>query len=133
MTAIPALLVFAALPLVLMALYVGHRVTNILFAGAPANSWTRGAEKPIPPFFLRAQHAQLNVLENLPIFAASVIAAQALGRAAAIDPLAPYLVFARLGQTTTHLIGASHALVLVRAAFFTVQVALFVVMFTRLL
>jgi uncharacterized MAPEG superfamily protein len=133
MNAISALLVFAALPLVLMALYISHRVTNILFARAPADSWTRGVEKPVPAFFLRAQHAQLNVLENLPIFAAIVIAAQALGRTGAIDPLAPYLLVARLAQTATHLIGVNHALVLVRAGFFTIQVVLFVMMFARLL
>jgi uncharacterized MAPEG superfamily protein len=133
MTAISALLVFAALPLVLTLLYVGHRVANILLAGAPADSWTRGSDTAVPAFFQRAQHAQLNVLENLPIFAAIVVAAQALGRTAAIDPLAPYLVLARLAQTATHLIGVTHSLVIVRAGFFTIQVVLFVMMFARLL
>lgn len=133
MTLITALLVFAALPLVLMSLYVGHRVANVFFAGKPADSWTRGAETPVPGFFRRAQHAQLNVLESLPVLAAIAVAALALGRTASLDPLALWLVLARLAQTATHLIGVTHWLVVVRGAFFTIQVVLFLYMIALLI
>ena len=133
MTLIAALLVFAVLSLVLMLTYVGYRTSSVFFAGKRADSWTRGSDTPVPGFFQRAQHAHLNVVENLPVLGAIAIAAVALGRTAALDPLAPWLVLARLAQTTTHLIGVSHVLVTVRAAFYTVQVVLFFAMIARLL
>ena len=132
MTLVTALLVFAALSLALMLTYVGYRTTNVFFSGARADSWTRGSDTPVPAFFVRAQHAHLNVVENLPVLGAIAIAAVALGKTAALDPLAPGLVLARLAQTATHLIGVSHALVTVRAGFYVVQVVIFFAMIARL-
>jgi uncharacterized MAPEG superfamily protein len=133
MTLVTALLVFAALSLVLMFTYVTHRTTSVFFGGKRADSWTRGSDTPVPAFFQRAQHAHLNVVENLPVLAAIALAAQMLGRTAALDPLAPWLVLARLAQTATHLVGVSHLLVQVRAVFFTIQVVIFFLMIARLL
>ena len=133
MTAITALLLFAALPLVLTSIYVGHRVAMVLTRGVPADSWTRGSTTTVPGIALRAQHAQLNCLENLPVFIAIVVAAQVLGRGALVDSVAPWILLARLAQTTTHLIGVSHWLVQIRAAFFTIQVVLFLYVILRLL
>jgi len=41
MTGLSALLLFAALPVILMIIYVGYRVGDVVFAGKPADSWTR--------------------------------------------------------------------------------------------
>lgn len=126
MTGITALLWFTAWTLVLMFVYVGYRVALVLAMKKKANAWTRGqpaAEDP--PFITRAQHAHLNCLENLPIFAAIVLAGVVLGKAAVVDQVAIFVLCARLAQSVTHLIGTSHWLVFLRANFLVVQAALF--------
>jgi uncharacterized MAPEG superfamily protein len=132
MTGITALMIFAALTLALMATYVNYRVLKML-GGKPADSWTRGAEITVPPFVKRAQDAHLNCVENLPVFGAIVLASFMLGRESVVDDLAIYVIAARVAQIATHLIGVNHWLVVVRATFYTVQVALFVYMLYALL
>lgn len=124
MTGMMALIGFTAWALLLVVLVVGWRVVEVL-RGKPANSWTRGAAAEQPSFIKRVEHAHLNTLENLPIFAAIVLAAQALGQSANVDAVAAWILYARLAQSITHLIGVSHWLVLIRATFFSVQLALF--------
>jgi uncharacterized MAPEG superfamily protein len=132
-TGLSALLMFAVLPLVLMSLYVGYRVGNVLFAGMGADSWTRGATTPVPGFFVRAQNAQLNCLENLPVFAAIVMAAHFLARDSLVDSVAAPILLARVAQIATHLTGVNHTLVMIRATFFTVQAVLFFYLIIKLL
>lgn len=124
MTATTALIGFTAWALALVALSVTWRVIEVL-RGKPANSWTRGAAIESPGLVKRAEHAHLNTLENLPVFAAIVLAAQLLGKMAAVDAVACWILYARIAQSVVHLIGTHPLLVLVRATFFGVQVALF--------
>ncbi|MEQ1440034.1 MAPEG family protein [Fontimonas sp. SYSU GA230001] len=124
MTGMMALLGFAAWTLALVALAVTWRVAEVL-RGRPANSWTRGAAAEVPGFVKRAEHAHLNCLENLPIFAVIVLVAPAIGKSPVVDAVAAWVLYARIGQSVTHLIGTSHWLVLIRATFYSIQVALF--------
>lgn len=124
MTGMMALVGFTAWALLLVAVVVSWRVVEVL-RGKPANSWTRGTAVDQPSFVKRAEHAHLNTLENLPIFAAIVLVAQALGKTGPVDTVAAWILYARLAQSITHLIGVSHWLVLIRATFYTVQLALF--------
>jgi uncharacterized MAPEG superfamily protein len=124
MTGITAVLLFAAWTLVLMFIYVGYRVALVLAMKKPANSWGRGEKTDDPGFITRAQHAHLNSLENLPVFAAIVLAGVALGKAPVVDPVAAYVLYARLAQSTVHLIGVNHWLVFIRANFLVIQAAL---------
>ncbi len=133
MTGINALLLFGLWTLVLMFLSQGHRLSQIMTFKQPVNAFPRSAVNRDPELFVRARDAHLNSLENLPIFAAIVLAAAAMGQSAAIDGLAAYVLVARLGQSVTHLIGTSVVLVWARASFFFVQVILFFIMITRLL
>lgn len=133
MTGITALLLFAVWTLVLMFTYVGYRVVLVLMMKKKANAWTRGQPTDDPAFITRAQHAHLNCLENLPIFAAIVLAGVALGKSAVIDQVAVWVLAARLAQSITHLIGTSHWLVFIRANFLVIQAALFVYMIWALL
>ena len=133
LTGLTALLLFAALPVILMFLYVTYRVGNVLFAGKRADSWTRGFSAPVPGFFVRAHDAQLNCLENLPVFAAIVMAAHFLGRDSLVDSVAGPILLARLAQTATHLTGGNHWLVMIRATFFGIQAALFLYLIVHLL
>lgn len=124
MDATTALIGFTAWTLVLVALAVGWRVVEVL-RGKPANSWGRGSATERPSFVTRAEHAHLNTLENLPVFAAIVLGASLLGKSALVDSVAAIILYARIAQSVTHLVGTSHWLVLIRATFFGIQIALF--------
>ena len=133
MTGITALLLFAAWTLVLMFVYVGYRVALVLAMKKRADSWGRGQPTDDPAFITRAQHAHLNCLENLPIFAAIVLAGVALGKSAVVDQVAAFVLYARLAQSAVHLIGVNHWLVFIRANFLVIQAALFAWMIWGLL
>ena len=133
MTGITALLLFATWTLVLMFTYVGYRVALVLAMKKPANSWGRDDKVDDPAFIVRAKHAHLNALENLPIFAAIVLAAVALDKTPVVDQVAAWVLYARLAQSLVHLIGVNHWLVFIRANFLVVQAALFLYMIWGLL
>ena len=133
MTALQTLLGFAAWTLLLIAgvfLYRGMR----FLTGTPINHWPRG-NKPAddPPFVKRLDDAHANCLENLPVFAVIVLVAAALGRLADIQALAPWVLYARIGQSLAHLSGTGPVNVFVRASFWSVQLALFGWMLVKLL
>ena len=133
MSGITALLLFAAWTLLLMFTYVGYRVALVLAMKKPANSWGRGDKTDDPAFITRAQHAHLNALENLPVFAAIVLAAVALNKTPVVDQVAAFVLYARLAQSIVHLIGVNHWLVFIRANFLVIQAALFLYMIWGLL
>ncbi len=133
MTPIQALLGFAAWTLLLIAgvfLYRGMR----FLTGTPINHWPRG-NKPADdaPFVKRLEDAHANCLENLPVFAVIVLVAAALGRLADIQALAPWVLYARMGQSLAHLSGTGPVNVFVRASFWSAQLALFGWMLVKLL
>ena len=132
MTGITALLLFAAWTLVLMLTYVFYRTGLVATGSKRADSWTRGRPTDDPGFIVRAQHAHMNCVENLPVFAAIVLAAYALGRPVIADHVAPYVLGARVAQSAVHLVGVSHWLVFIRGGLFTIQVALFLYMIWEL-
>src|SRR5436190_24319464 len=123
MTAVTALLLFAAWTLVLMFMYVGPRVFLTLTFKKKANAWPRDGADADPAFIKRAHHAHLNAVENLPVFAAIVLAAIVTGKGAQVDAIAPWVLYLRLAQSVTHLIGTSPLLVFIRANFFLLQAA----------
>ena len=132
MTAIQALLGFAAWTLLLVATVATYRLVRAL-GGAKLTGWTRAARNPDDaPVMQRVADAHANCLENLPVFAVIVLAGAALGRLEAIAPLAPLVLYARIGQSLVHLSGASAMHVLPRAALWMVQLALFVLMGLKL-
>lgn len=131
MSAITALIGFTAWTLAMVFVVVGWRVVEVL-RGKPANSWTRGMSIESPSFVKRAEHAHLNCLENLPVFAVIVLVAQALGKGSAIDALAAWVLYARIAQSSVHLIGIQPMLVLVRATLFGIQYGLFAYMLWRI-
>ena len=133
MTGITSLLLFAAWTLALMFLYVGYRVALVLAMKKPANSWGRDDKVDDPALLVRAKHAHLNALENLPVFAAIVLAAVALGKQPVVDQVAAFVLYARLAQSAVHLIGVSHWLVFIRANLLIIQAALFLYMIWGLL
>lgn len=133
MTALQALLGFTAWTVLLVLgvfLYRGLRFVT----GTPINNWPRSA-KPAndAPLVKRMEDAHANCLENLPVFAAIVLAAFAMGRLDAIATLAPCVLYARIGQSVAHLTGVGQVQVLIRASFWAAQLTLFVWMIVKLL
>lgn len=132
MTSLSALIGFAVWTLLLVVIAVGWRGLDIL-KGRPADSWTRGRDTPRPAFISRVEHAHLNCLESLPVFATIVLAAAAMGKGTLTDAYAPIVLYTRIAQSATHMVGVNHLLVLVRAGFFFVQVGLMLWMALSLL
>ena len=133
MTALHALLGFAAWTVLLVAgvfLYRGLRFVT----GTPINNWPRSAKPGNDAALVkRMEDAHANCLENLPVFAVIVLAAAAMGRLESIAALAPFVLYARIGQSIVHLVGVGQAHVLVRATFWSVQLGLFIWMLVKLL
>jgi uncharacterized MAPEG superfamily protein len=130
-----ALLGFAAWAVLLIFVVFLYR-TAVVFAGRKAaNAWQRAERPPAdePAIITRIGHAHLNTVENLPIFAAIVAAAAAAGKLPVTDTVALWVVYARIAQSVTHLIGTTHWLVVIRANFFAVQLLLYAYMIWGLL
>jgi uncharacterized MAPEG superfamily protein len=119
---ISVLLGYTAWTLALVFSYVLYRTGLVMLGKTPANSWTRGAQTwQDPPIVTRIQHAHLNCIENLPLVAAVILAAQALGQGAVTDGLACWLLGARIAQSVVHIIAVNHWMVFIRATLWTVQ------------
>ncbi len=133
MTAIHALLGFAAWTLLLVAGVFLYRGVRFL-GGTPINHWPRQA-KPADdaPMVKRLEDSHANCLENLPIFAVIVLAAAAMQKLELLQPLAIWVLYARMGQTAAHLWGVGRLQVLVRASFWGAQLGLFAWMLALLL
>ncbi len=133
MTAIQALLGFTGWTLLLIAGVFLYRGTRFL-GGTPINHWPRQA-KPgdDAPIIQRLEDAHANCMENLPIFAVIVLAAATMQKLEALQPFAMWVLYARIGQTATHLSGTGRLQVFVRASFWSVQLGLFFWMLALLL
>lgn len=120
-----SLLGFAAWTMLMPVLYVGlWRVPLVLARRRPANAWPRGAEHDDPPLVRRIHDAHMNCVENLPVFAAIIAVAGLTGNLETANLLGPWVLALRVGQSVTHMIGASAALVFVRGNLYLLQLAL---------
>jgi uncharacterized MAPEG superfamily protein len=127
-----SLLLFAAWTLLIMFLAVNWRLFEVA-RGVPANSWTRGSAKAAPGWVTRMEHAHLNCLESLPVFAVIVLGAMATDKVALIAPYCAIVLYLRLAQSIVHIISISPGMVLLRAGLFSGQVVLMFWMFWSLL
>ena len=100
MNSMTALLGFTAWTLLLVIMVFSYRGLRLL-KGAPINNWPRGkADTGDAAFAKRVSDAHANCLENLPIFAILVLAAAVMGKDSAVAPYAPFVLYARIGQST---------------------------------
>jgi uncharacterized MAPEG superfamily protein len=122
-----AVLAFAMWTITILMLGVGiHRWSLILAGKAELKSFP-GDEPHGPPFYRRVTRAHANCIENLPVFAAIVLAAQATGaHSPTLDGLSVVVVAARILQTSAHLTSGSNTAIAVRFTFLTFQLAAFV-------
>jgi uncharacterized MAPEG superfamily protein len=124
------LLGYAAWTLLTLFCTIGvYRWGRILTGRASIGEWradvVQGCE-----WYRRAMRAHMNCIENLPVYAAIVVAVMATGlRSAAIDRLAVAMLAARVSQTLIHVaLPASDAAAAMRFAFFFAQVACMIAM-----
>lgn len=78
----------------------------------------------LSPFMQRLARAHANCLENLPVFGGLLLVAIAAQRSGITDPLAPWLLGARIVQSCIHLASTSVMAVNVRFTAFVVQIAI---------
>jgi uncharacterized MAPEG superfamily protein len=116
-----AVLGYAAWTLTLLIAIAGHRLVLALGGRRQANSFSPWGDD-VSPFSARLCRAHANCVENLPIFAAIVTVAVLTGGSQVTDPLALWVLAARVAQSTVHLASTSTRAVSVRFAFMAVQV-----------
>ncbi len=119
------LLGYAAWTIAIVLAVVFYRTGLVLVGKTPANSWTRGGQTwSDPAIITRMTHAHMNCVENLPLVAAIILAAQVMGQGAVTDGLAGVLLGARVAQSAVHIIAVNHWMVFLRASLWTVQTAI---------
>jgi uncharacterized MAPEG superfamily protein len=127
-----ALICFATWTMVTAFVMVNHRVFYVLTGRRKINSFTPDGAS-LSAFQARACRVHANCYENLPVFAALVLGAVVAGRAAVTDPLAMVVIYARIAQSTVHLLSTSEIAVAIRATFWTVQMLIMLWWAIRLL
>jgi uncharacterized MAPEG superfamily protein len=127
---VAVLLAFAAWTLATLAVAIGwYRWSRILSGRAGINEFEAGAPRPAG-WCQRADRAHANCLENLPLYAAVVVAIVATGAAhPGLDALALVMMGARIGQTMTHIgFSPTRFAVSVRFGFYLAQIVCMVAM-----
>ena len=113
-----AVLAFATWTIAILILGVGVYRWSLILAGKAELKSFPGDEPHGSPFYRRAVRAHANCVENLPVFAAIVLAEQAAGaHSPTLDVLSAVVVAARVVQTSAHLASGSNAAIAVRFTF----------------
>ena len=81
----------------------------------------------------RLTRALNNCLENIPLFIGVLLFAMVTDNTEITNTTACWLLYARIAQSVTHLISTSTPMIMVRFAFFLVQVGLIVCWVVRML
>ena len=119
-------LAFAMWTIAVLTFTIGVQRWSLILSGKAELKSFPGDQPHGSAFYRRATRAHANCIENLPVFAAIVIAAQASGaHSPTLDALAAAAVVARVLQTSTHLISGSNAAIGVRFSFLSVQLVAF--------
>jgi uncharacterized MAPEG superfamily protein len=127
-----ALAGFAAWYVALSLLMAFYRTGFVLRGQRAANSFAVSGGD-LPPFGQRLTRARDNCYETFPVFGALALVAFASNRLAVTDPLAMWVLYARMGQSLTHLVSVSVPAVLLRANLFFAQVLIYAYWSYRLL
>ncbi len=118
--AIHALLGYVFWAVILAVSVVSVRAYMVL-GGYPVTEFTAGVPHGDDAYW-RLNRAHLNTLENLPVFAAVVLAGVVSGEAGeTFSTLARVCVFARVTQSLVHLSSGSAQAINVRVTFFLAQ------------
>jgi uncharacterized MAPEG superfamily protein len=113
----------AAWTLFLLILMETLRSRLILTKAVAANA-LKPDNANLSPFMQRLARAHANCVESLPVFSALLLVALITNRAGVTNPLAPWLLGARLVQSSAHLASLSIPAVWIRFIAFAVQIAI---------
>jgi hypothetical protein len=129
---VTALLGFAAWYLAL-TFALGVFRSGLVLSGKKAANTFAPDGSDVGAFGGRLNRARDNCYETLPLFCAIALAAFIQNKLAVIDSLALYLLFARIGQSVTHVLSTSIMAINVRFALFLVQLVIYAIWVVRLL
>jgi len=115
-----SLLGFAAWYVVLSLALGTLRVALVLSGKKAANTFAVNGSD-LAPLGQRMTRARDNCYETLPLFAALALVATMTGKTAVTDPLASWVLMARIVQSLTHLVSTTVPAVVIRATLFFVQ------------
>ena len=115
-----ALIAWTLFLLILMeALRIRYLVTKTI-----APNEFRPDNSNLPPYMQRLARAHANCIESLPIIGGLLVVALLTDRAGATDDLAPWLLLARLLQSSIHMVSTSVLAANLRFLAFAVQMAI---------
>lgn len=117
------LALFISWTLLLLVLMEVMRSVLVLSGRVPSNRFDPG-NSSLSPFMQRLARAHANCLEGIPVFGGLLLVALATGRTDVTDPLAPWLLGARVAQSGIHLASVSVVAVNARFTAFAVQLAI---------
>jgi uncharacterized MAPEG superfamily protein len=109
--------------LALLILMEAVRTRYVLTKAIAANQF-KPDNSNLSPFMQRLARAHANCVESLAVFGILLIAALITDHARITDPLAPWLLAARVVQSSVHLASLIVAAVNVRFAAFALQIAI---------
>lgn len=118
-----ALTLFIAWALFLLVLMEAVRSCLVVTGRSRSNEF-KPDNANLSPFMQRLARAHANCIESIPVFGGLLIVAIATGRSGITDPLALWLLLARVAQSTIHLASVSVVAVNARFSFFLVQMAI---------
>ena len=117
------LTLFIAWALLLLVAMEILRARLVLTGRARSNEFTPDNSNA-SPFMQRLARAHANCVESLPLFGGLLVVALVTGRTGVTDALAPWLLAARIVQSSIHLASTSVFAVNARFAAFAVQMAI---------
>jgi uncharacterized MAPEG superfamily protein len=123
-TTLTALLGFTAW-FVLLSIVVGLYRSGLILGGQKAANTFKVDGSDLPGIGQRLTRARDNCYETLPAFAAIALVAHLSGRSQVTDPLALWVLYARIGQSVTHIASTGVPFVMVRATFFFAQILIY--------
>ena len=109
--------------LLLLILMEALRTRYVVTKAIAANEF-KPDNSNLSPFMQRLARAHANCIETLPIFGILLITALLTDRAGVTNPLAPWLLAARVVQSSVHLTSLSVPAVNARFLAFAVQIAI---------
>jgi len=101
-----------------------YRIALVLSGSKTANTFATDGQD-LDPLGQRLTRARNNCYETLPLFAALALGAYMRGRLAVTDPLAMWVLYARIGQSLTHIVSTSIPAVQLRATLFFAQIVIY--------
>lgn len=127
-----ALLLYAGWTLTLLTAIALMRCWLVLMQRRPVHAFVPSGDD-VSPFSGRLCRAHANCCENLPVFGALVLTAMITGHTQITDPAAMWVLAARIGQSTSHLVSGKGHAVTVRFACLLLQIGIQAVWIVRLI